>query len=351
MTGRPSEAPERAADEAPPMQNHPAVDIATAAAAVVVQDRDVVGLDPLLLDALVSTVRAGVRLQLVTPASARLTLPLGRMLRDMGGQWVVRRPDGGYLDGMDGRVLSWDGSSFTEPSGGPAIDERWATPPSAESGSLSVELSTLHPATRELQLGEAIETCCAVLADSGPYGWGVAEPVSQRWDRQDVTTLCRDRAPGASRLVVVGGCVDRPAVGTLAVTPTTSGIREQLWLQVGGGPQVEFGRLDALAGRLADQTVPPRTVLLGLEPGRGDGTVEPVAVGATVPYGLLLGPAVVAELGQERALAAPGVHVRLVGPVTGPSVWVQLLAADSTADPAGVLARVLPHLGVPDLWS
>lgn len=83
--------------------------------------------------------------------------------------------------------------------------------------------------------------------------------------------------------------------------------------------------------------------MLGLAPGRSDGTVAARASGGTVPYGLLLGPTVVADVGRERALSVPAA-AELVGPTTNPSLWVHLLP--DRADPAGTFDRVLRHLGV-----
>lgn len=326
-----------------PLQNHPAVDIATPVAVVVVQEREVVALEPLLLDALVSAGRAGVRLQLLTPPGSRLTAPLARALRANGGQWVVRRLDGSCFAGLSGQVLGWDGSCYTDPPRGPVADPAWADPPTADRGSLAVELTTLHPATRALRLGESVETCCSGLTDAGPVGWGVAEPVTQRWDQESLSTLCRGRAPGRSQLIVVGGSAQRPALGTLTVTPTTTGVREELWLQVGGGAQVDPDRLDRLAERLAAQTRPPRTALLGLQPGRDDGTVEPHTLVSTVPYGLFLGPGVVQDVGRDAARTTPVSAARLLGPPGAPALWVPL---SGTRDPGVLLTRVLAHLGV-----
>lgn len=329
-----------------PLHGHPAVDIATAGAAVVVQDREVVGMGPLLLDALVSAPRAGVRLQLVTPPTSRLTLPLVQLLRDNEGQWVVRRDDGSCFDGLSGRLLRWDGRSF-EPEAEPAADPGWASPPAPDRGCFAADLTVLHPATSQLLLGESVETCCAALTGLTPGGWGVAEPVSQRWDRAALTALCRERAPQPTLVVVVGGSGEAPVVGTLTITPTTSGVRERLVLQAPAGSQVTSHPLDALAERLAGQDQPPRTALLGLQPGPDDGTIRAQHGGATVPYGLLLGPAVLKEIGTDRALAAPVPAVRLVGPAAASSVWARLLPESGTADPGGALGRLWRHLGLP----
>lgn len=328
-----------------PLRNHPAVDLSTADAAVVVQERALVALEPLLLDALVSCPRAGVRLQLVTPPTSRLTAPLARVLQETGGQWVVRDATGRCLDGLTGRILTWDGASFTEPEVA-ELDPAWPSPPPTGRGSLSVELTTLHPAGRDLLLAESVETCCRVLADASPLGWGIAEPVSQPWDRRALSSLCRTRSPAPIMVVVVGGDPDRPAVGGLTVTPTDAGVREQLWLQAGADQDLGTARLDALADRLAHQVEPPRSALLGLAAGQDDGTVAAQNTGVTVPYGLLLGPSVVREVGQDRALSAPARQVRLVGPAAAPSLWVPLLPTSGPVDPGGVLSRVLRHLGV-----
>jgi len=155
---------------------------------------------------------------------------------------------------------------------------------------------TVHEAGHDLLLAESVQTCCRVLADASPVGSGIAEPVTQPWDRQALSSLCRTRSPAPVMLVVVGGEPERP--------------------------------------------------LLGLAPGQDDGTVAAQNTGVTVPYGLLLGPSVVREVGQDRALSVPAPQVRLVGPAAAPALWVPLLPASGPADPGGVLGRVLQHLGV-----
>ena len=315
----------------------PAVDMTTGHAGVLLQDRPVVALTRWIADAAARCARQGLLLQVVTPATSRLTVPLEQVLSTEGARWVVRTADGGYYDGLRGEVLAWDGAAFVAASPTPAPAFLPDRDPTA--GSLVLDAVALHPAAEATELGGLAAEAIALLTGEQPHGWGVAEPATERWDPAELTRLCRSRAPAATSLVVVGGRPESPALGTLTAARVPAGVHERLQLAVGVPGAPDPGVLDRLAGQLASRHE-VRTLLAGLRPGRSDGTVQPRFRGATVPYGLLLGSALVAERGLDALPVVPAPAVDLLGPASRPSCWVRLVG-DPAADPAAVLARVL----------
>jgi hypothetical protein len=334
----------------PAALRYPAVDVLTDAAAVVLQERRIVPLSRWLADAIAAATADSKLVQVVTPATSRLTTPLETTLLAVGGRWVVRTAAGGYYDGLRGEPLHWSGSAF-QPIGAVASPE-FAPPAGVSGGTIRLQLVVLHPATAPTELGAVVADCFDALTGRPPAGWGVAEPASEHWNQRQLTDHCRRRAPEPSALVVVGGG-DSPAVGTLTVSRRPAGVVERLSLAVGCHDVPDYDQLDRLAEHLASLPTPTvRTLLAGLSPGRADCTIEPRYTGQSVPYGLLIGPEGVAERGPDHARAAPAPHVLLCGPAHRPSCWCRLPGAPpSPADPAGndpteTLHRVATHFGL-----
>lgn len=322
---------------------HPVLDLVTARSALAIVDRPVVGASRWLVNAAAACARASTDLHVVTPPTCRLTVPMATVLLDQPGRWVVRCPDQRWYDGLTGRVLAWSGETFEESGGEPAPE--FLAAPAVPAGSLVVEATVVQPATDGLRLGGLAAACFAAVAGGPPAGWGVAEPVSEPWDVAALTALCRRRAPRPTNVVLVGGTRPDVAVGVLGVSRTTGGVHERLRLTAGSSGGVHVERFDRLAATLAASAAPPRMLLAGLEPGRSDGTVAPVRTGVTVPYGLLVGPAGVAQVGVAAALATPAPSVELLAPAAAPSCWVRLVGGDPAGpDPATALQAALRHL-------
>jgi len=332
---------------------HPAVDVLTAAAAVVLQERPVVPLSRWLADVVVAATSESRLVQVVTPTTSRLTTPLESALLAVGGRWVVRSSDGsGYFDGLRGESLRWSGSAFLPTGVGAAAE--FARVGEVSGGTVRVHLTVLHAATEQTELGGVVADCFEALTGRPPAGWGVGEPASERWNRRELTEYCRRRAPEPSALVVVGGTANAPAVASVTVLRRPAGVVERLDLAVGQRDVPDYDTLDRLAEHLAGVPVPlVRTMLVGLAAGRPDCTVEPRYTGLPVPYGLLVGPEGVAGHGPEHARAAPAPHVLLCGPPLRPACWCRLPGGPVTPaepagnDPAGTLDQVLAHFGLP----
>ncbi|MEN3356475.1 MAG: hypothetical protein V7637_457 [Mycobacteriales bacterium] len=337
----------------PAALRHPAVDVLTDAAAVVLQERRIVPLSRWLADAIAAATGESKLIQVVTPPTSRLTTPLEATLLAVGGRWVVRDAAGGYYDGLRGERLHWSGSAF-EPTGDATPAPGFAPPAEVSGGTIRLRLVVLHAATGQTELGGVVADCMDALTGRPPAGWGVAEPASEHWNQRQLTDHCRRLAPEPAALVVVGGSAETPAVGTLAVSRRPAGVVERLSLAVGCREVPDYDRLDRLAEHLASRPEPTvRTMLVGLLAGRADCTVEARYTGQPVPYGLLVGPEGVAERGLAHARTAPAPHVLLCGPVDRPSCWCRLPGAPPTPaepggdDPAGTLRRVTVHFGLP----
>lgn len=258
-------------------------DTITDRAVVLHQDRAVVGLAPWLAQAAVDAVRDGLLLQVVTPADGVITYPFETMLAQAQGQWVVRTGDQ-HRDGLTGLPLHWDGHRFASPGGGqpagsPPADVPWT-------GGLEVQVVTVHPATEALRLGASAEAAVRALTGGDPIGWGVAEPVTEPWSRQDLTTFCRTRAPAATSLTIVGGSRESTTLGVLTVERTDVGVREQLRL---AGPPlsvVDAATLEGLAEKLAGTV---RSLIVNVHPGRSGGLRSSTPSMPALPWGILVG--------------------------------------------------------------
>lgn len=326
-----------------PAVSHPAIDVLTDQAAVVLQERPIVPLSSWLADAIVTATRTSRLVQLVTPATSRLTFPLAETLRAVGGRWVVQdERRGDYYDGLRGERLAWDGTAFLPSFATPA-----PTLGGVDGGMVRLEVTAIHPATEALQLGRLADLCLGALTGMPPRGWGVAEPAALPWNRAEVTAYCRRRTPEPSTLVVVG----ERAVGQLRVSRRPAGVVERLVLAVGSvGAGPDLDALDRLAADLSHTSAATvRTMVASLHPGRSDTTVEPRFSGWPIPYGILVGSEPVAEFGTEHALAAPAPHVLLTGAPARPLCWCCLVGPETGVDanPSAALADVLRHFGVP----
>lgn len=310
----------------------PAADRVTAAALVVDTRRFTVGLSGRIAAVAARAAGSGRVFQLVTRAEAVLTVALDQLLHDTGGRWV-RRAAPGFRDGRTGSPLRWDGERFVV--AGPAPSPGPSDP---AIGGVQVQVVTRHDgwaAPGEGAVGASADRVMAALTGAGPTGWGVAEPVGQRWTVREIDRHCRGRAPDPTVLVVAGD----GALGTLHVEATATGLVERLSIS---GPSAGLVRVEALDALADDLGGTAHTVVVGVQPGVVAGRREPGPLPPAVPWGLLLGAPLVAVRGAGHALTAPA-RVRMLGG----ACWCRLTGGE--ADPLTVLADVLAHFGgVPD---
>lgn len=220
-----------------PATGAPAVDVLTPATAVVIQDRPVVALTSWLSDALRTATAADRALQIVTPPTARLTLPTRAALRGLPNRWVVQDPEHGYYDGLSGAVLHWKNGTFTpvhEEDGSTRVAEALTSTIDTGDRQLILTLKTRHPADADLVLGHALETSFRHLTGTPPAGWSTAEPVNLPWNTRQLTDLARARAPRPTWLIVIGH-PNQPAIATLRVLRTPAGVEEHITFALGYG--------------------------------------------------------------------------------------------------------------------
>ncbi len=214
---------------------------------------------------------------------------------------------------------------------------------------MRIDVTVLHPLDDGSRIGQLAEDCFEALTRKTPAGWGVAEPASQRWQRHQLTELCRSGTPEPTWLVVVGDEPALPAVATVEVTPTATGIAERVRLTVGSAAP-DTAAIDRLAAHVAD-VHPVRTMLASLHLGGRSGLIGSRFAGHPVPYGLLVGPQGVSDVGLDRVLSVPAPDVSILGPRENPSGWIRLAGERPDSphmdDPYGVLSQAFTHLGMP----
>ncbi len=313
--------------------DHPAVTALTERAAVVVQDRPLVPMSPWIVDAMARHGRRGLRLQVVTPSTSRLTHALHSVLRSAAARWVVQTPDGSYYDGFSGVPLRWDGREAFTVDG----DARAGGPPEAfraddadRGHQLHVDLNVEHPADNGLVLGASVELLAERLGGAPPAVWGTAEPFAQEWRRAVFTRTARNRAPGQTWAAFSGPAEGlredgvRPFAGTVRVSRTAFGVREAITFTVGfpEGEEPDLSALPPLVGELTERDV-LRTMTVRRSGGRADLTYAPHWAGLPLPVGMAVGQEAVAAIGTGRALGAP-VRPLPFGPPMTPAFWYQV---------------------------
>ncbi|GHK01035.1 hypothetical protein SY2F82_28320 [Streptomyces sp. Y2F8-2] len=315
----------------------PAVDVLTTTTAVVIQDRPLVPLTSWLADALRTATAAHRALQIVTPPTARLTLPTRTALRGLPNRWVVQHPEHGYYDGLSGAILHWKNGTFTpvrDNNGTAQAAEAFKSVTDTGERQLLLALRTRHPADADLVLGRALETAFHLLTDAPPAGWSTAEPVNLPWSTRQLTELARSRAPQPTWLVAVGH-PDRPALATARITRTPAGIEEDITLALGYGKDETppLNAIERLATALATEHG-LATLLTSLRTARRDLTVPPHLEAPPIPVALTLGHNEIEHIDRTRAEhpplgptptrlghpAKPALHYPL-GEGTDPRAW------------------------------
>ncbi|GGV66251.1 DUF6177 family protein [Streptomyces massasporeus] len=330
-----------------PATGSPAVDVLTATTAVVIQDRPLIAMTSWLSDALRSAATAERALQIVTPPTARLTLPTRAALRGLPNRWVVQDAEHGYYDGLSGAVLHWKNGTFTpvhDEQGATRVAEAFGPRPDTDGRQLILTLRTRHPADENLVLGRALETAFRHLTGAPPAGWSTAEPVNLPWSARQLTDLARSRAPRPTWLVAVGH-PDRPAVATVRVLRTPAGVEEDITLALGYGGD-ETPPLDAIEelATVLDAKHGLVTLLTSLRAARRDLTVPPRLEAPPVPVAFTLGSAEVEAIGQSRAGHPPlGPTPTGLGPAGKPALHY-VFGNGFTTHSVSVFQRLIQHL-------
>ncbi|MBB5933919.1 DUF6177 family protein [Streptomyces zagrosensis] len=288
-----------------PAAAQPAVDVLSDKVAVVIQDRPLVAMTSWLAEALEAAVSSDRGLQIVTQASARLTLPLRAALSGAPNRWVVGDGVGGYYDGLSGSELRWTDGAFVA-TGVPAPAFLAAGESQITGCQLALSFRTRKPAEADLLLGGALECAWRRLTGGPPHGWGSAEPAGQPWSRPELTDFVRERSPQPTWTVAVGS-PDHPALATLRTGLTTGGVEEDATLTLGFPSPADEPDSDCFADLVAELAAEHGLVSLLVQrrAARADLTVPPVLEGAPVPLGFALGRDDVRAIGVTAARRPP----------------------------------------------
>ncbi|MGW6736294.1 DUF6177 family protein [Streptomyces sp. NPDC055013] len=330
-----------------PATGAPAVDVLTATTAVVIQDRPLVAMTSWLSDALRTATAADQALQIVTPPTARLTLPTRTALRGLPNRWVVQDPEHGYYDGLSGAVLHWKNGTFTpvlDEDGAASVAEAFKTATETGERQFLLTLRTRHPADADLVLGRALEATFRHLTGAAPAGWSTAEPINLPWSTRQLTDLARARAPRPSWLIAVGH-PDQPALATMRVLRTTGGIEEDITLALGygGNETPPLRAVESLAAEL-DAEHGLVTLLTALRAARRDLTVPAQLEPPPIPVTFTLGHNEARRIGPPRAEQPPlGLTPTRLGPPAEPALHYSL--GDGTEPHAwSTFQRLTQHL-------
>ncbi|WNE99719.1 DUF6177 family protein [Streptomyces luomodiensis] len=327
---------------------HPAIDVLTDTTAVVLQDRPVIPMTSWLSDALRTAITSDRALHIVTPNTARLTLPTRNALGGHPHRWVVQDPQEGYYDGLSGAVLRWHNGTFTPTHTTPGttpVAPAFTNTPHTGDRQLILALRTRHPADDQLILGRALETTWRHLTGTPPAGWSTAEPVNLPWSTRQLTDLARRRAPQPTSLIAIGH-LDCPALATIRIARTTAGVEEDITLTLGYGehepPPLEA--IPSLAEALTAADHGLTSMLTSLRHGPRDLTIPPHIATPPNPIALTLGPETVHDIGTHHAQHPPlNLTPVQLGPTSRPALHYPL--GDGTNDQTWTtLKRLTQHL-------
>ncbi|MFL6056758.1 MAG: DUF6177 family protein [Actinoallomurus sp.] len=291
----------------------PAADALTPNAMVVLQDRPVVAFTKWLADGLRFCSETGRGLQIVTGPDARITVPLRLVLTGPNSHWVVRA-DGGYYDGLSGVPLMWDGTAFVlDPRAQTYAPAYTAAPTEPVGAQLTVTFRVRY--TSDTAIGAATEQACAALTGRPPGGWGIAEPATDVWRREELSELFWSRGAGATWLTIVGAG-EIPAVGTLLVSKAGEAVEEAVTIVVGyaDAREVPVAALPTLLGGVAAGRH-LISLFTQLSNGRADLTTVPRWLGPPGPIGMAVG---------GSAPGPPGIPAQRIGDAQAPAVWYVL---------------------------
>ena len=303
-----------------------AFDFVAGTTAVLFQDKPVAALTPWVLRSCNAAAAAGMDFVLLTPGSTRITFPLSEFLSGGNGRWLVTGADGSLYDGMTGREYDWADDAL---SASDTLADEFLAAETQQVGYVHVRAVTLHPASHRTRAGSFTEQIFAAVTGAAPGGWGVCEPVSERWDVQAVSAYCHHRSPQSTRLEVVGALAESAAggapspgsVGVMTVERTSRGVLETVELLAAAQDPVTAEQVAAFAE--GAHRARARTAVLGQGVGY-TGLNRPARfTGLVVPRCAVFGAESLMAVGAQGALAAAGNGARLTGAAPQQSLVVE----------------------------
>ncbi|MFF5264791.1 DUF6177 family protein [Actinomadura viridis] len=264
-----------------------AADVRTDRTTVLLTDRAIVPLSPGMTDSV----------QVVTPVSARVTLPMRAHILSGRATWVVR-DDGGYYDGLTGRPLHWSDGAFVPVPSARDYAPGFKTSPSQPLGShLTLAIRAKHT-----EAGSSLDQAMRLLTGAPPTGWGTSEPLEHRWNPAALTAYVRSPSFTGRPIIAIG----QRSLAITELTRESDGIVAVTTLTIGYAPgeTPPLQQLPALIASLEHTA----SVLAHQSLGRPDLTTEPRWTGKPTPIGL----------------AVRGNHPTPQGHPIGPMTWFPL---------------------------
>jgi hypothetical protein len=338
-----------------PVELSPAIDLRTDKVVVIMQDRPVVGMSAWLVDALAAAEAADLSLQLVTPATTRLTFA-ARTTLFMGrdSRWVVTEPNGeGAYDGLGGSKLKWDGQMFQAVAAGEQdkvdMSPTFAAVDLELPFQLMITARVRYQALETTVVGRAAEQLFKELTGAEPAGWGTAEPVSQPWNVSQLTSYCRRRAPKPTWLSVAGGKEGLSAMGAVEIHRRPAGLEEIITMAVStpdGLP--DPAKIQGIADRLANTFTLVSFFAQGAHGNGTDTNAIPHWVGVPAPMAMAVGNDAIRGDGMAKALDMTGIAEITpvkIGPNASPAVYYPIGTGKNQLDwniYSALLGRLLP---------
>ncbi|MGL4340654.1 MAG: DUF6177 family protein [Rhodoglobus sp.] len=268
-------------------------------------------------DLLVSTAAAGKRAIFVTDELSALTLAFREALSDHGGAWVVRSADHSLRDGLTGRKLS----TLTEAINGSRIASAheiapaFLRPRAAQQLEIVTTVSFRHRADISTQIGGTVELITRALQGEPPAAWDVIEPITEDWNRAEMTEFCRKRMPHDTRIIVRGQPTN-PSISTVRVARTRHGLEEttRSYALVGelgsAGATAALSAIPELLISIANSGMPLLCLVLA-RPRDDNQLTYPVISPPPRPLALMVGPPGVhaLKIDVERAVREQGAVV------------------------------------------
>ncbi|MCW2916418.1 MAG: hypothetical protein JWN52_4486 [Actinomycetia bacterium] len=321
----------------------PLFDLVSDTTAILMVKRPVVALSPWLTTAIRTAADAGLALQIVTPTTARLTMPMYSVLTEPHVRWVAGHSDGFY-DGSTGVILHFDGTGFSttlDSDGRPELAELFGAAERGTGTRFTIDFRVLQPPVQSTVLGLATELVYEAFTGRLPSGWGTSEPAALTWRPREITRLCHDRVP---TWFCHTGLGQRPAIGTTRVTRTDTGIEEQVTIHMGYGSEEDLP-LTTLSKAVSDLAAEHDLIeaVVHASPGRPDLTVAPAFTGLPLPIGIALGKEAVRQIGHDRAFTTPGVTTKAIGNRRNPAAWYTVGDGD-TPEAWSVLAELMRRI-------
>lgn len=204
----------------------PGIDELSETYAVFTTNRERVALTPALGEFLVMSQVTGLRPILHTRWAALVSpfasLELGRL----GAAWVASAPGGQLIDVMARREVS----SFAEIPAPRSERPPWPVDPSPRESeaALGFELVVQHRAEGGTIIGQLAEGVFEAFGGEKPDAWGSTEPLTSRWNADEVSRLVQSQMPSTS---VIRGTNPQGWWFTMTVDRSPTGLVERL---VGG---------------------------------------------------------------------------------------------------------------------